>query len=253
MLNINVGQLLTWLIAVTFLSGSGCRKIQKFDGVYIMDGSASVDKASMDDCYRAVESSNGHLKRGSRLAFIPVTSDAAVNTPGRIMRIELSESREAYDDDKKKMYRRMASELREMQKTAIREPYQKTDLLGAIGQAAEEFAHGRKDARRWLVILSDFLQDDGSFRFTTDSRMKNEKDAAKLAREFATQRRLDLRGASVYLGMVRSHDLETLSPERRAAVRAFWREFLKASGASAIEEATDGPGLLAGFVQKEMQ
>jgi len=111
-------------------------------------------------------------------------------------------------------------------------------------------AQGRADADHALVILSDFVQDDAALRFKADGRLKDEAAAIEFARKTAGERRLDLRNARVFLGSVRSRDLQDLSTERRAAIRAFWRELLAQSGARAVEEATDGPGLMAQFVQK---
>lgn len=249
---ISIRLLLGALLTSSSLLSHFCEHVKKYDGVYIADISASVEKESIDECFAAFDESNRYLRRGSRVSFIPVTSDAVIDSPGRIRRFELSEQREAYDDDLKQMMRKMKGELESMREAAVADQYVQTDLLGAIAQAGEEFAQGHKESERWLVVLSDFLQDDRSYHFTNDVRLSKEQDAVKLAREVAAVRHVDLRGARVYLGLVRSRDLQSLSAERRLAVKAFWREFLKLSGASTVEEATDGPGLLAKFVQKGM-
>lgn len=246
-------QLLTGLLMASSLLTQFCGGGRKYAGVYITDISASVERESIEECFTAFEECHRTLRRGTRLAFIPVTSDAAIDTPGRIKRFEIGERREAYDEDLKREMRKIKADLGAMREAAVGGQYQQTDLIGAVAQAAEEFAQTEEKTERWLVVLSDFLQDDRSFDFVHDDRLGNHDDAVKLAREIAAARRFDLRGARVYLGMVRSRDLQALPAERRMAVRAFWREFLKISGASSVEEATDGPGLLAKFVRKGIE
>lgn len=229
-----------------------CDEVRKHDVVYIVDLSASVEKESMAECFTAFEEIIRDLRRGTRISIIPVTSDATIDAPGRIKRFDVKEEREPYDDDLKRLGREMRAELQAMRESAMVDQYLRTDLLGAIALSAEEFAQGDAKAGRRLVVLSDFIQDDQAYRFINDARLGNAGDAKKLAREIAVSRRIDLRGVKVYLGLVRSSDLQSMPAERRAAVRAFWREYLRLSGASSIEEATDGPGLMAKFVEKGM-
>lgn len=250
---VSTRNLLTVLLMIVSLPAKFCDKGPKTDFVYITDVSASVEKESIDECFKAFEQSNRDLKRGSRLAFIPVTSDAAIDAPGRIKRFEVKEKREAYDDDRKRLMARMKGELAAMREAALSERYRQTDLIGAIAQAGEEFAKGDEKDERRLVVLSDFLQDDRSYNFLNDGKLRTESEAAQLAREVAASRRIHLRKTRVYLGLVRSRDLQSLSPERRLAVMAFWKEFLMRSDAASVEEATDGPGLMARFIQQDFR
>lgn len=193
------------------------------------------------------------MQRGSSLAIIPVTSDAATESSGRVLRFQVSEKREVYNADLKRLAREVSAKTQAMRDEAAANPFRKSDILGALKQAEEEMAQGRADASRVLVILSDFVQDDAALRFKSDGQLKDDAAATAFAQKMAADRRLNLRNARVFLGSVRSRDLQDLSAQRRAAIQAFWRELLTRAGSGPVEEATDGPGLMAQFVQKSVK
>lgn len=237
---------------VALLNGCWSKK-KPVQLICITDLTASVEPQSQAECFSALQSAFKQLQRGSSLAIIPVTADAATESPGRALRFRVSEKREVYDADLKRLAREVAEKTRAMRDEAAANPFWRSDLLGALKQAEEEMAQGRAEANHALVILSDFVQDDATLRFKTDGRLKDEAAAAEFARKAAGERRLNLRNARVFLGSVRSRDLQDLPAPRRAAIRAFWRELLRQSGAGAVEEATDGPGLMPQFVQKTVK
>jgi len=240
------------LSPATLLNGCWSKK-KPVQLICITDLTASVEPQAQAECFAALQSAFKQLQRGSSLTIIPVTSDAAAQSSGRGLRFQVSEKREVYDADLKRLAREVTEKTQAMRDEAAVNPFLRSDLLGALKQAEEEMAQGGAGAIPALVILSDFVQDDAALRFKADGRLKDEAAAVEFAHKTAGERRLKLRNARIFLGSVRSRDLQDLSAERRAAIRAFWREFLMRSGAGLVEEATDGPGLMARFVQKTVK
>jgi hypothetical protein len=121
----------------------------------------------------------------------------------------------------------------------------RTDILGTLDVARQEFTTVPESADRRLIILSDFLEDDPSYRFVSSPQLANPEHARALAVELRTDRSFVLPGVPVCLGRLESSDFAPLSPQRKEAVQAFWAEYLDDRG-RALELRFDGTGLLTG-------
>lgn len=119
----------------------------------------------------------------------------------------------------------------------------RTDILGTLDLARQEFAALPKDADRRLIILSDFLEDDPTYRFVSAPQLSTVPRARVLAAALRATHAFMLPGVPVCLGRLESSDFAPLSPQRKEAVQAFWAEYLNDRGrAPAIR--FDGTGML---------
>lgn len=100
--------------------------------------------------------------------------------------------------------------------------------------------------RHILIVLSDFLEDDGQYRFSTDRRLSNCESSRQFARRLLEAHGFVLRGLSLFLGGLDSSDSGTLGPQRRNAIRTFWSSYFGEMGAHQ-EIQVDGTGMLAQF------
>ena len=123
---------------------------------------------------------------------------------------------------------------------AISHPSAHTDILGTL-QVAQQEATEREAGNTRLIVLSDFIEDDGKWSFLTDQDV----GSVALALRFADSTRchVKLQFSSIFLGLVRSRDSEALSTSRWDAVEAFWGELLKLPNQQ-IRIHTDGIGSL---------
>jgi hypothetical protein len=221
--------------------------------IVIVDLTGSVPTEAQSQSLCALQERAAGLLRGDTLIVIPLVGDAVTETPGRILRFAVSERRQAYDQDLTDLQAEITRQLQGLQEQAARTPAKSTDLLGALRLAAEEaqrqlqVAH---DSQRTLhvqiVALSDFIQDDTQgLNFKRDPRLANTDAARKFAAEEAQSRTVNLSGATILLGSLRSDDLKLLNQERREALRVFWSEYCRAANAASVNFATDGIGALA--------
>jgi hypothetical protein len=111
--------------------------------------------------------------------------------------------------------------------------------------ARQELLALPKDSNRHLIILSDSLEDDPSYRFVHAPELANVARAETLAARLRTKRGFALPGVPVCLGRLESSDSRSLSLERKEAVQAFWTEYLDDRG-KAPNIRFDGTGMLAG-------
>jgi hypothetical protein len=119
----------------------------------------------------------------------------------------------------------------------------RTDILGTLDLARQEFATAPKNAFARLIILSDFLEDDPSYRFVYSPQLSNIRQAQVLAVELRTERNFALPGVPACLGRLESSNFSPLSPRRKEAIEAFWMKYLDGSG-KVPEMHFDGTGLL---------
>lgn len=69
--------------------------------------------------------------------------------------------------------------------TAVYARPSKTDILGAVQVALEEFESNRNRKHKILMILSDFIQDNSQFDFKNDRRLSGVAGARQLAGKLA--------------------------------------------------------------------
>lgn len=212
--------------------------------VEVLDTSLSITPRAEHAAENAILDQISRMGRGDRLILIPITGDAQNDAEGRVLRLVAPTEREAYDNDLRRFQadakKRYAAWL------ASIDPHQmRTDILGTLDVARQEFAATPKDADRHLIILSDFLEDDPSYRFVSSPQLTSPARARALAVVTRTNRGFSLPGVPVCLGRLESSDFAPLSPQRKEAVQVFWAEYLSdRSQAPALR--FDGTGMLTG-------
>jgi hypothetical protein len=234
------------LVCALLAAGCGGAKEKPLSLVFVIDMTASTDPEGRAVAFRAVQSwfEQKRLRRGHRVTVIPVTGDAWAESQGRILRFVLPEKREAYDADLRRLGDEVLKSLERMEAEAAERPYKFSDILGAVQLGAEELQRDGDDTRKVLVVLSDLVQDDAQARFKTAAFMANRDAAQEYARKLSGARPQNFRGATVYLGLLRSTELKSMPPARREALQAFWTEYFRGGEAASVINATDGPGQL---------
>jgi len=224
----------------------GCSRPIPQVTVDVLDTSLSITPRAEHAAETAIFDQISRLGRGDRLILIPITGDAQNDAGGRILRLVAPSERQAYDndlrrfqEDAKKQYAAWVASL---------DPHQtRTDILGTLDVAHQEFATFPENADRRLIILSDFLEDDPSYRFVSLPQLANAGRARALAVALRTDRSFVLPGVPVCLGRLESSDFALLSPQRKEGVQVFWAEYLNDQGrAPALR--FDGTGMLTGNV-----
>jgi hypothetical protein len=213
----------------------------------VIDVSQSIERSAEAEAFQAVEDAVANLSRGDSVAVIPITGDAGVQLQGRILRFRVPTVREAYDQDRKKFARATRLALETSKTDAIRNPGDMTDILGTLRVAGEEFALDPPATERYLVVLSDFIQEDQTNNFTTGPMLANAPCAISLAHRLSEGERFP-QLTRVFLGSLRSTTLSQLSRDRRDAIGAFWREYFGAAGCQPLS-VVDGPGVLVDFLR----
>ncbi len=111
----------------------------------------------------------------------------------------------------------------------------------AIAWLRETFSES--EILRVLIVLSDFLEDDGARDFATSRELRNAAAAKTLARELAHGQHLPP-SVRVFLGSLRSTELKHLGRQCWVAIIVFWEEYFSALG-SEPAFAVDGPHVAA--------
>lgn len=155
--------------------------------------------------------------------------------------------RQAYDNDLRNFRNNLKRLLEEFKDAAMASPGSRTDILGAVSLAQQEFQFRAGSSKNSLVILSDFIQDDSELNFLRDTRLASKVVAKEFAMQSAKTNAIDLRGVPVYLGLLRSKDYKGVGRNRREAIQQFWIEYFNSSGAK-VDLAVDGTGLLDFFI-----
>ena len=216
--------------------------------VYIVDVTGSVTADARAGAIAGLQQVFRILKRGDTVSVIPITDDSAVDAPTQTLRFALSTKREPYDADLRRVAHDADAQLASLLALAKTHPYGQTDLLGTFQLASEEFGEQAKIGDHALVCLSDFIQDDRQYDFKHDPRLTTPAKAKQLAGQLVQRGDKPLRGVHVYLGLLPSSDLRTLSQTRRDAIHVFWVEWLCAQGAT-VRWATDGAGQVLTFLE----
>jgi len=115
----------------------------------------------------------------------------------------------------------------------------------ALDAARQEFASIPADDEHRLIVAGDFLEDDDVHEFVRDRALTSQARARVLAADLRAERGFVLPRATLCLGRLESRDFLPLPEERKAAVQAFWVEYLSDKG-KAPELHIDGTGLLSG-------
>ena len=212
--------------------------------VEVIDTSMSITPRAERTAQSAVGNQISHMGRGDRLILIPITGDAQNDAGGRVLRLTAPTEREPYDTD----LRRFQSEAQKQFAAwaASLDPHQmRTDILGTLDAARQEFSAIPKESERRLIIVSDFLEDESSYRFVSTPQLANAARARALASSLRSGREFALPGVPICLGRLESADFAPLSPQRKDAVQAFWTAYLTDKERQP-ELHFDGTGMLTG-------
>lgn len=220
----------------------GCRRSEEPKHIVILlDMSKSIDPKSRNEAFAAIKRLSTKLERGDQLVIVPITSDALVESSGRVLRFTWSEHREPYDADLRQKRADVSDALDQLAVQFKMMPGNRTDIFGALEVAREEFYRENVAAKRQLIILSDLIEDDQQFNFSSDQRLATEKQAVSLARSLTMKPMPFV--PEPELAVLRSNELPKLSPERRKAIQAFWIIYLT-SKTNRVHFAPDGVGAL---------
>lgn len=232
--------LIASVLAVALL---GCGKREPRHLVIMPDVSGSIDRESLEQAFKAIDELAGHLQRGDRLTIIPILGDAEAEVSGKVLRFEVPTNRQAYDTDLRDFRAKLRSSLKEMHANAVTRPGTKTDILGSVALAEQEFQIRTPDSKRLLVILSDLIQEDQAISFVSDTHLSSASAAKQLAIRTARNNATDLSGILVYLGLLQGSEFKSMRKEKRAAIRTFWVTYFEFRQARVFCSA-DGAGLL---------
>lgn len=239
-------RILFCLLSLPVLAWAGCSRRVPTATVVLVDPSESVTAQARKEEFAAVAALTPKMRRGDSLVVIPITDDEAADIQGRVLRLQAPVRREAYDADLRRFRADAGREFAAFAANLLAHPGDRTDILGALDVARQEFdAIPSSDCRR-LIVLSDFIEDDGRYRFTSDPNLASAVKARTLAAELRREHGLALTRVQVYLGALESTDLAPLGTERRSAMWSFWSEYF-VQGGKRTDIQFDGTGMLAGL------
>jgi hypothetical protein len=232
-----------YVAIILLLLLAGCSHRVPQVTVEVIDTSLSItpraEKAALD----AVQNQIAHMQRGDRLVLIPITGDAANDAGGRVLRLSAPTQRETYDTDLHR-FQEQARKQFAAWVASLDKHQSRTDILGALDAARQEFAVLPDGMNRNLVVVSDFLEDDGAYDFVLADSLANPAHARQLAARLREQHGFTLQGVSLCLGRLESTDFAPLAAQRKEAVQAFWTAYFSAGG-ERTEIQFDGTGILA--------
>jgi hypothetical protein len=190
----------------------------------------------------AVENQIAHMQRGDMLVLIPITGDASNDSGGRVLRLSVPTERETYDADLRRF--QLTARKQFASWTASLDQHQsRTDILGTLDAVRQELASLPKESNRRLIVVSDFLEDDGTYSFISASTLESPSLASHLATHLHEQHGFTLHGVPLCLGRLESSDFAPLSAQRKEAVQAFWSAYF-AAGEEPAEIQFDGTRML---------
>lgn len=217
-------RLLTSLPLLLLLLATGCHKsAPPTRYICLLDISASIYPEAVKDEFTAMDELADRLHRGDQLVIIPIASDARNDVQGHIVRIQVPEERAAYDADLVEFRETAHVKIARLRDWAISHPSAHTDILGTLQVAQQEMSSAQTSSWK-LIILSDFLEDDGTWNFITEPALDSPAHARSLANGMNSHWKFQ--PPSVYLGQVRGRDSIDLSKLRWDALDAFWGALL---------------------------
>jgi hypothetical protein len=183
------------------------------------------------------------MQRGDLLVLIPITGDAANDAGGRNLRLSAPTERETYDADLRR-FQEQAQKQFAAWIASLDRHQSRTDILGALDAAWQEVILLPKESNRRLIVVSDLLEDDGTYSFVSANSLESPALASQPATHLHEQYGFLLQGVSLCLGRLESSDFVSLAARRKATVQAFWTAYFTAKGEPA-EIQFDGAGMLA--------
>jgi hypothetical protein len=223
---------------------AGCFRRVPVATVEVIDTSMSITSRAEHTAKSAVGNQISHMGRGDRLILIPITGNAQNDAGGRVLRLSAPTEREPYDTDLRTFQSEAQKQFAAW--SASLDPHQmRTDILGSLDVARQEFVAIPKGNGRRLIIVSDFLEDEPSYRFVSAPQLADDGRARALASILRSGREFALPGVLICLGRLESSDFAPLSPQRKKAVQAFWIAYLSDKDRQP-ELHFDGTGMLTG-------
>ena len=209
----------------------------------VIDTSLSITPRAEKAVLDAVQNQIAHMQRGDTLVIIPITGDAANDEGGRILRLSAPTQRETYDTDLRRFQEQAGKQFTSWV-SSLDKHQSRTDIFGALAAARQEFAVLPNGMNRNLVVVSDFLEDDGTYNFVSAGPLANPAHARGLAVRLRKQHGFRLQGVPFCLGRLESSGFAPLSAQRKEAVQAFWSAYFVPDG-KPTEIRFDGAGILA--------
>jgi hypothetical protein len=204
---------------------AGCQRTPPTDTVALVDVTQSIERDGTLDEFKVVDDLVDRMQRGDSLTVIPITGNAMSETPGHILRFTAPTERQAYDYDLVTFREQAHQSIQAMQNAAFVSPSKHTDILGALDVAKQELEASPPRDMKQLIVMSDFVEDDGAYRFTVDKALADSAVAQKLAGRLQAEHAFDLRNIHVSLSAIQSKDLRSICPERQRALREFWKRY----------------------------
>jgi hypothetical protein len=230
-------------VIIVLLLLAGCADRVPEATVEVIDTSLSITPRAEKVALDAVQNQIAHMQRGDTLILIPITGDAANDAGGRVLHLSAPTHRETYDTDLRRFQATTQKQFAAW--IASLDPHQsRTDILGALDAARQEFAVLPNGTNRKLDVVSDFIEDDGTYNFVSAGPLANPARARELAARLREQHGFTLQGVPLYLGRLESSDFARLPAQRKKAVQAFWAAYF-ADGGKPREIQFDGTGMLA--------
>jgi hypothetical protein len=181
--------------------------------------------------FKAVDDLVDQMKRGDQLTLIPITGDAMSETPGHVLHFAAPTEREPYDHDLTVFRQRAHEQINGMQDAAIAHPSERTDILGALDLAKQELENSQVgEMKQTLMVYTDFLEDDGIYRFAVDPTLVSDTGARELAEQVQKDTGFTPSAVCIRLSLLQSTDLSNLAPQRKKAIRTFWIAYLSHGG-----------------------
>ena len=233
------------LLLLPLLCPVSCNHHNPTTTVELIDMSLSIGPRAESATLDAVRHQIQRMGRGDRLILIPVAGDAENEAGGRILRLDAPTMRQAYDADLRKFRESAKQQFATWAAAHEGAERSRTDLLGSLDAARQALASSPKGSALRLVVVSDFIEDDGQFNFASNPALASTSRARALASRLRTAHGFSLRGVPVCLGRLESVDFTLLSPKRQKAIDAFWETYL-ADGSHTPEIVIDGLGMLQG-------
>jgi hypothetical protein len=197
--------------------------------VEVIDTSLSITPRAAKAALDALQYQIAHMQRGDILVIIPITGDAANNIGGRILRLSAPTRRETYDADLRRFEEEAQKEF--IAWAASLDPHQsRTDILGTLDVARQELATLPQGNNRRLIVVSDYLEDDGTYSFVSATELGTAARARALAVNLREQHGFTTQGIPLCLGRLESSDFAPLSAQRKEAAQAFWAAYFAAAG-----------------------
>ena len=221
---------------------TGCSHRVPTATVELIDTSLSITPHAEAAALNAVKGQISSLGRGDTLILIPITGDAENDTGGHILRIQAPTTREPYDADLRRFRENARMQFSAWVATVRAEP-NRTDILGALDAAQQELGTLPRGGIRRLIVVSDFIEDDGTYRFTSNRSLVSPTRVRALAARLRAEHRFTLPGVILCLGRLESNDFAPLSVARKNAIQAFWATYFTENGQSP-EFYFDGAGML---------